>query len=638
MAGNRGFSVTIVAEDKATATLKSVNKSLATLPAAAERFGKAAAKIASTTGLDNVAAGFGAILQTAQGAASAIASISPALAGIAGVTSVAGVTALASRFGDVGTQIQYASRRAGAGVAQFDALAGASRLAGGSAEGAAAGLSSFRDMLTDSVGGQASAGLLYLRQFNVQFQGTGLTAKNVMQVLPQALRALNQIADPSLQARVAGAWFGGAADDFIRLSKLGAGGYDALIERMKSYGLWSDEATASARRLNEAESGVGFAVRGLGITMATALEPEFTPILRGMDDWIRKNREWIATRTGDEVRGLTEDLKSATPYLGAFATAADSAAQALGGWHRVIEGLLLLGGASAAMKLSAFIFRPLLALGSVLGPGAAALPALGFVGAAGGEDTEFSAAKNAEYLRNHPSTDPPGAPRTGWQRLGAAVDRGWHAIVGGQSGDQKDAAARRIYAYAIARGLSPAAAGIVANFDAESGLDPRNVGDGGAAYGLGQWRDERRTRFAALYGHPLEQATEEEQVDYFIREGRGMDSQFSGSGALDAKTPQEAGGLISLYGERPAAGQMAARYRAGLAAQWALRLAGGAPAYVPTGGTPGEVLQRLRVSIDVNTTGNPGTTTRVTADAPAGVDVDTPRVVRALPDTARRDY
>lgn len=77
--------------------------------------------------------------------------------------------------------------------------------------------------------------------------------------------------------------------------------------------------------------------------------------------------------------------------------------------------------------------------------------------------------------------------------------------------------ARSAVQYLVSQGWTPAqAAGIVGNFQAESGvyLDPKAVGDGGTAYGIGQWRGSRQADFQRLYGKPIQGSTVAEQLAF----------------------------------------------------------------------------------------------------------------------------
>ena len=105
----------------------------------------------------------------------------------------------------------------------------------------------------------------------------------------------------------------------------------------------------------------------------------------------------------------------------------------------------------------------------------------------------------------------------------------------------------------VDRGWSPAQSqGIVTNLMRESGGDPTNVGDGGLAYGVAQWRPDRQANFAKWAGHDIRQSTREEQlafVDYELRQGA---ETRAGKLLASAQTPEQAEAVVRNEYERPA--------------------------------------------------------------------------------------
>ncbi|MFE4457194.1 phage tail tip lysozyme [Nocardia tengchongensis] len=99
--------------------------------------------------------------------------------------------------------------------------------------------------------------------------------------------------------------------------------------------------------------------------------------------------------------------------------------------------------------------------------------------------------------------------------------------------------------------LTPAqAAGILGNMNQESAFDTGAVGDGGAAYGLCQWRDGRRAgleQFAAARGKPV--SDWEVQVDYMMSELGSGESQ-AWAHLQSAGTPEAAAAAFDRYYER----------------------------------------------------------------------------------------
>lgn len=117
------------------------------------------------------------------------------------------------------------------------------------------------------------------------------------------------------------------------------------------------------------------------------------------------------------------------------------------------------------------------------------------------------------------------------------------------------------YQHLTSGGMPPiVAAGLVGNISAESGWDPRvfsgeRRGDGGTAFGSGQWRHERQAHlfeYAQANGHPF--PTVEDQLDFYYEEaqsGRDPGARKAFDLAAQAQTPEEAAQVIMDYYERP---------------------------------------------------------------------------------------
>ena len=121
------------------------------------------------------------------------------------------------------------------------------------------------------------------------------------------------------------------------------------------------------------------------------------------------------------------------------------------------------------------------------------------------------------------------------------------------------------------------ASGIAANIQAESGFNPRAVGDGGEARGVGQWHPERQAQFNAWARRnrlpDLAHARLMEQLRYYNYELR---HSFAGRKLAQTHGAYAAGGVVSRYDERPADGAAQAAARGALA----MEIAGPPPAPV----------------------------------------------------------
>ena len=120
-------------------------------------------------------------------------------------------------------------------------------------------------------------------------------------------------------------------------------------------------------------------------------------------------------------------------------------------------------------------------------------------------------------------------------------------------------------AYFVSQGWTLAqAAGIVANLEAESGLRPDAIGDGGKAYGIAQWHPPRQANFAAVMGKDIRGSSFEDQLAFVHAELQGTE-RAAGIALAKCLTAAEAGACVSRFYERPADREGEAAKRAALA-------------------------------------------------------------------------
>jgi LysM repeat protein len=110
------------------------------------------------------------------------------------------------------------------------------------------------------------------------------------------------------------------------------------------------------------------------------------------------------------------------------------------------------------------------------------------------------------------------------------------------------------------------AAGIVANLQTESGLNPGIRGDGGLAYGIGQWHPDRQAAFQRFIGRPIQGSTFEQQLR-FVQYELTHTEAGAGNRLRGAASAYDAGAIVSRYYERPADREGEAARRGQLAQQ-----------------------------------------------------------------------
>lgn len=126
-------------------------------------------------------------------------------------------------------------------------------------------------------------------------------------------------------------------------------------------GVLSKQDTENAQRFSTAMHDVGTISEGLGRTIWTNLSPAISEIIEKVIKWYEANGEWLRSQIAEKVKQLADYLRSIDwngigQAIKDFATGANEAAKAVGGWKVVFEGLL-----------GAWLFTKLFALLRVLG-------------------------------------------------------------------------------------------------------------------------------------------------------------------------------------------------------------------------------------------------------------------------------
>lgn len=262
-------------------------------------------------------------------------------------------------------------------------------------------------------------------------------------------------------------------------------------------------------------------------------------------------------------------LPAANWVIGATNTIIDkfnNAEKATNGWAGVILGF---ASALTIAKVALIPLLNLLGLGGALGAaGRIGLGALGLGGLLGRTALMGGGALGAsalalgaiKYDSNHGN-----GIRSSLRSMLGIADPGETADTSSLT-TKRDAAVK----YFMAKGWTrEQAIGIVANLFAESKLNRRSVGDGGRAYGIGQWHPDRQADFARWAGKDIRDSTYEEQLAFTHYEMTEGKEKRAGDALRRTRSAREAAGVVSSQYERPAAVGEAMRNRGALADSWA---------------------------------------------------------------------
>ena len=636
MAG--GYSVVISATDQVTATIDRINarlgkfnsglqKQIDATTAPFRRLSASIAKFSDVSGLNRVGGAVRGLARAGADAYQKVGQLVPLIGIIGSVASVAGITRMVSAWTEWGSRVGFTAQRIGISTDKLSALQGAARLAGSSAEGAANGLQTLGQTIYDAIGGRAPEAIVMFRTLGIAFQDATGHARSVTDVLPEVADKIKAIRDPFAQAQVAAALFGGAAEDLLPFLRKGSEGIREYTDMARRYGVFSDASAAAANRLREAQAQVSLAVEGLRNRIAERLEPILTPMLSQFADWLATSPQvtqavgWL----GDKVQQLGTFLAGVDwPALGTrldhWGDTIAHVTDLLGGPMHVIEALMALMVGRFALQ----VIAPFWTLGTAIAASTVKLTALtvgmsrlgggaGLLGRIGGlagtlglagagweglnlaqDATQPSGDGVANLLHNmlfdmnplhwaqsyHPGQEGGSAGA----RLGVP-DKSAAGLRALPSGDMA-AREKQAFDYFVSQGRSPqAAAGVVASLERESlGNERNNTGDGGQAYGIGQWHADRQEHFKQIFGHDIRDSTFGEQLQFKRMEldGTGGDPGSAKAGQLmrmPGSTAGQAGAADSRFAERPGDADGEAQRRGSLAEQILARQQ--APAIAP---------------------------------------------------------
>lgn len=341
------------------------------------------------------------------------------------------------------------------------------------------------------------------------------------------------------------------------------------VGAMKAHSSVTAENAARADELRKKWLEFTYTLSDTGTTIALALMPALDRILV----WAERLAVWVEKHKSDIALWVDNTAKA----IGRFADRADEAAKSVGGWKNV---LLALG----AIKLLSVTNNLLGLTGALLGVGRAlGLISRVGVGAGAALSTALKAAPAAEaaVLGTAAVGIGLGALAKGTVAGGDDWKSGFDAarndpIKGGLWGHMKDdwskwttpnpdangaaqlaahnPKAQAAVKYLMTKGLPRSqASGIAANWYVETGgtFDPHARGDGGAAYGLGQWHEDRQQQFYEHFGHPITSSTAAEQMDFAVWEYTQGREQAGGAKFNAAADPAAAGAAYSRFIERP---------------------------------------------------------------------------------------
>ena len=305
--------------------------------------------------------------------------IVPVLGVITGAASVAGMSRMVSAWGEWSLKVTQASRVIGIGAQRLTGLQGAANLAGGSADAMAGGLQTLGQAMYDAIGGRNAEAVVTFRTLGIAFQDGAGHARQAGDVMLQVSDKIAGMRDPFARAQVGVTLFGGAWQGLEPLLVLGSKRIQELQRISERYSYTTASSIEAGKNLALAQREVGASVDGVRNRIAERLSPVLTPMLEHLAKWIAFNPAVTrginflgmeVERLGHWIEGVDWDLVE--QKMERWGGKIEHVVDELGGAERVVEGLMLLMGASFAAK----VITPFATLASRIGGATTATRAL----------------------------------------------------------------------------------------------------------------------------------------------------------------------------------------------------------------------------------------------------------------------
>lgn len=458
-------------------------------------------------------------------ASKAVLGLAAAIEGTA-VIVAAGVARFASNL----EALYFASIRTGASATNLKAFDRAAQNFGTTAGEALASVEGLARFLRNNPGGES-----FLQSIGVQTRDSKGNLRDTTDMLVDLGRQFAKM--PTYRANQYANIFG--IDERTMLA-LKNGEFSKELEKIRRemQGAGFDKASRDAHRFMEDLRDLETYVEAFGVQVYDALTNKLGVSMGTLTDWLRRNGPMLADRVANaiiKIIGAAEWLGQKILWLIDKFIEWDKATD---GWSTRILGfviaLRLLGGAEI--------------IGGILGLGTAFTRLAAGITASSAAFAVLTGAGLGYLLDKYAPNNP--LAKIG-EFFGDKLFDHQHQIPN---------AINRLTDFGFSQAQ---AAGIVANLNAESALNPNAVGDNGAAFGIGQWHRAGQERFRAWAGKGIRGSTQDEQLQFLAYDLRKQYPSLFRS----ARTARDMAEQMSMLYERPAAGAAEAARRGDAAVQ-----------------------------------------------------------------------
>lgn len=352
--------------DRATAPIRRIQATVGRVVEPVARVNRAMGRISTAAGFPKVVGGFKNVGTSVRDLAGHVSGLLGPLSAVGAAASLAGLGKAISDFAEYGGHVDDVSTQIGVAAKKVQEWTYAAKLGGVEGDALTDSLARLNRNLADAAGGKNKDLSALMRKLGISAKDASGHLRGAEQIFPEIADALSRINDPVARAAVGNAFLGKSWADLMPVLKDGSAGLKAAGKEARELGIvLSDQEIANAAQLGDELDRLTTGARGLSLGIASQLMPTILPLLGQLTEWLKANRQIIATKIGDFVQRVAAAIKQIdwnkiAAGISSFASGIERVVDFIGGWQNALIALVVFlnGGLVAAiLNVGASVIR-----------------------------------------------------------------------------------------------------------------------------------------------------------------------------------------------------------------------------------------------------------------------------------------
>lgn len=311
-AGNSAqFTIVFTALDKATATMRNINKSIGGLSTPFTDIGRRLTALAEETGLTTLGERAAVVGEKFGALGHQIGGLLGPLAALGAAGTAAGLFEMAKGAAEFGKQLYVAQQRTGVSADALAKLHFAGSTVGLEADQMDLSIERLNRTIAQTASGRNKQAAQLFREMHISLFNTNGKLKDAITLLPELSKHFAANASIAQKTNAAMMLMGRSGAQMLPLFEMGGDEMKKLFGTFEQmYGKITPEVLKSAREGSESFEVLKLAVHGLSFTIGSALFPVLKDLITPITAWVATNRTLVAQNVKAWVTGVANAMKN----------------------------------------------------------------------------------------------------------------------------------------------------------------------------------------------------------------------------------------------------------------------------------------------------------------------------------------